>query len=326
MPIAKSLFRFATLGATAFLLAMLFMGGPDISESRLLNELWQTGHFFLFALLIISITQLPVFKQASFLALLCWSLVFSVVLGGLTEVIQLLIGRDFEMMDIANDALGGITGAIIVQLFRQSRYWHKLVLTLPSILLAFVGTQNFWLTVIDESHMKKSFPVLADFSHQTELTRWHYQSALLSLYRAEDKAGNTGANGPEAYRHKSQQLKALFQPSKSPTITLKELIPDWRNARFFQFSVYNTTSTSLQLTVKVSDKLHAKNYYAFNDRYNKTLTLQPGWNHHSIDLNEIKTSPATRAMQMDNIDSVSWYLHQPKSPVLLYFDDIKLSN
>ena len=76
MPAVKSLLRFAILGATFFLLIMLFIGGPDISDNRLLNELWQTGHFFLFALLVMLIAQLPTFEQASFLALLFWSFLF----------------------------------------------------------------------------------------------------------------------------------------------------------------------------------------------------------------------------------------------------------
>lgn len=326
MPAVKSLLRFATLGATFFLLIMLFIGGPDISDNRLLNELWQTGHFFLFALLVMLIAQLPTFEQASFLALVFWSFLFSILMGGLTEVIQLLVGRDFEMMDIVNDALGGITGAIIVQLFREPRYRQKLVLSLPSLLLALIGTQNFWQAAVDEHHMSQSFPVLADFSQPTELTRWHYQSALLSLYRTDNQTGNTASNTTKVYRRNNQQLKAIFYPSKTPTITLKELKPDWRNTRFFQFSVNNTKNAELQLILKISDKQHAKNYYALNDRYNKSLTLQPGWNHYRIDLNDVKTSPATRSMEMRNIDSVSWYLSEPKSPVLLFFDDIKLSN
>ena len=78
--------------------------------------------------------------------------------------------------------------------------------------------------------------------------------------------------------------------------------------------------TSLRLTIRIDDTDNP----SYNDRYNKTVTLNPRANHISIPLNQLVTSEANRKLNLSKIKRVLLFLTQPKERRTLYLDNLRL--
>ncbi len=78
--------------------------------------------------------------------------------------------------------------------------------------------------------------------------------------------------------------------------------------------------TSLRLTIRIDDSDNP----SYNDRYNNTVTLNPGANHISIPLNSLVTSGASRKLNLLSIEKVILFLVQPKERRTLYLDNLRL--
>ena len=82
------------------LVVLLFVGGPNSYDGRLFKELWEMGHFALFASLVFFLLRLSLFRQIPWIVLAIFTTVFCIVFGFITETLQLLVGRNFQMIDI----------------------------------------------------------------------------------------------------------------------------------------------------------------------------------------------------------------------------------
>jgi hypothetical protein len=62
----------------------------------------------------------------------------------------------------------------------------------------------------------------------------------------------------------------------------------------------------------------------FSDRFNRRIILKPGLNHISINLEDIRKSPATRPMDMGNVTRICFFATGIAKPVTVYLDNIRL--
>ncbi len=78
--------------------------------------------------------------------------------------------------------------------------------------------------------------------------------------------------------------------------------------------------TSLRLTIRIDDTMDPLH----SNRYNNTITLNPGANHISIPLNSLVTSGTNRKLNLLSIKRVILFLVQPKDKRTLYLDNLRL--
>jgi hypothetical protein len=293
------------------LILLLFVEGPDHLTGEVYTALWQSGHFFLFLGMVYILLQWPRLKK-TFLIQLLVCLVFSLVVGTLSELLQLLVARDFQLSDIVNDMLGGLAGFCLTQFSRQNTFLKQVTLLFLVGVLTLFGMRSFIVTVIDQQQMNAQFPVLADGENLLELYRWEHHSATLSL-------------SSEYPRQGERAVKIDFSPAHYPEIILTRFINDWSQYHDLRLSIYNPGVDTVQLNLKIYDAKHPQNHFQFNDRFNRELKIISGWNDIVIPLVEVKMAPQTRTLDLSKIQSVSLFLVSPDKKMTLYLDQMRLS-
>ena len=97
----------------------------------------------------------------------------------------------------------------------------------------------------------------------------------------------------------------------------------WFRSTFnFSIDVYNPQEETLRLTIRIDD--HKSNNY--ETRFNKRYSLIHGSNRIVIPLQAIKTNPKSRDLNLNKIERLLLFLSNPKTPFILYFDNIRLCN
>lgn len=291
---------------------LLFVGGPDYESHRIVQQIWDVGHVALFLMLsyiiLIFIRKYKLSYITQFLIIVALSFIF----GLFVELIQLLVGRDFELQDLANDVAGAIIGYFVYYLLHAKiSKSHNIIAAMSIVLLLMISLYPLANVLVDEVKMNNEFPVLSDFESATQLSRWDVKQANLSLNKHHVQQGE-------------YSLQAIFLPDAFPDITLQHFPRDWSGYNNIKFSLYNKAQDPIVIELKIYDEDHMRYGYQYTDRFNRELLLQPGWNNIFISLNEIFNSPEKRTMDIARIKSFSLFLKDVTSPVTIYIDDLKL--
>lgn len=291
---------------------LFFIGGLSADSYRVYQEIWDVGHAVFFAYLIWVLLHTSFMQKQHWFKLFLFTTVFCLFIGWSIELIQLQVGRSFEMKDILNDLLGGYLALllfVVIQVSCGQSIRVALCLLMLSIFVWVVMPTT--MASYDEYVMHKDFPVLADFETPFELSRWKSQSG--SLFVVDDK-----------FRSGSKSMRIDLFEGKYPGITLAYFSGDWRDYTSIEFSIFNASDDTLSMELKINDAVHRKLGQKFSDRFNRELSLKPGWNDFSIPLQALKTAPEGREMDLSDIAGVSWFLHRLQQPVSLYIDQLRL--
>ena len=301
-------------GGLLLLLALLFVGGADGESTRLVKAIWNSGHLFLFVGLTLALLAANSLKNKTFVQQLLLVTVLGLGAGVGIEIMQLLVGRYFELSDVLFDLSGAYLGLLLFYIHRSQHRIMALVKALPLMLLiVFVVFRPVFTAYRDEMAMKQDFPLLADFESDYGLSRWRGNNAQLLSQQKQ-------------VRHGQSALAINFFPGEYPGFALHELVGDWRGYEYLNFSLYNSQSSSMEIVLKIYDRQHPHNGYKYADRFNQRIMLQPGWNDVTVKLEDIYQAPGSRTMDMTDIVNVSLFLVNQKQPASMYFDYLYLSN
>lgn len=298
----------------------LFIGGPNTHDLRIYFEFWQLGHFILFSLIILFLLHIQYIKSQHWVTRFIGTGIVCVVVGFGTEIMQYYFGRSFELKDVLNDVIGGYAGFFLAQSRLLSTSSQKSqfrlakqigLISLVCILAVFSG-QSFIKAVINEINIRTYFPILSNFETFFEKDRWRTYRAKTSIGSQYARSGNNG-------------MMITYLPAKYPSLGLRDFKGNWGDFNQLRLSIYNTQENSVDLILKIFDHQHHHTGYRYNDRFNKKITLTHGWNDLSFSLDEIKKSPESREMNMDEIYSFSLFMIQLKQSTTLYIDDVYLS-
>ena len=297
----------------AILVFLLFFGGPDYESSRLFQYIWDTGHLFLFSLVVFTILTSRYISDKSQVKILLAVIFSSLTIGFIIELLQIFYNRDYSLHDVINDVLGALIGYVLyrlkqenIPLLKQKRNIGFLAVLLLS------GFYPLMTVILDEYMMRKEFPALANFESSYQLSRWDVKSAEISLSQKHVREGK-------------HSLKVIFFPDRYPDITLQHFAQDWRGFSKLGFSLFNPVENGpVSIELKIYDKKHVDNGYKYSDRFNHELLLQPGWNDIVLSLDTILKSPETRVMNKEQLKSVSLFLHDISHPLMLFVDEVKL--
>ncbi len=299
-------------GSIFILLCLLFTKGPDYYDHRIIKQIWESGHFILFAGLFLLLFQFEILRKLSFFTQLFLTITISIIIGVATEFLQLLVGRNFEFKDIINDLLGGLAGFLTHLISAKRKYTQNLGCIIGISMLTLIGLRPLLYAVIDEFYLYQNFPNLSDFETPYELGRWDYASASIST--SEDIKS-----------HGNQSMKVVFFPAQYPDITLNHFKRNWQDYNQINFSLFNTSNQTLTFELKIYDQKHPLSNYAFDDRFNLPVKMKPGWNHFSYPLKTIKSSLQHRKMEMQSVLSLSLFMINLKQEVIIYLDHVHLS-
>lgn len=290
-----------------------FFGGPGYHAARSFKAAWDLGHILFFFL-------------ASYLALACSGIVrkekkswlfFGLFLllvlaaGVVIELVQQVLGgRSVDGWDICRNLLGCLAAFTVTGSLPLGSRGYLLLSAIVVVLLC-AAVWPLYPALSDERTARRQFPLLADFETPFEQNRWH---DIRQLQRQENivRRGRYG-------------LRVQLSTATYSGTSLFYFPHDWRGFRQLHFSVYNPEDEALFLHCRIHDGLHEQHGMRFDDRFHKRFTLDPGWNDLSVSLQEVRTAPATRLMDMAQVEGFGLFvIRQPRARVL-YIDSIYLS-
>jgi hypothetical protein len=89
-----------------------------------------------------------------------------------------------------------------------------------------------------------------------------------------------------------------------PGLRMREPEADWRGYEKLELGIYSDRPIVLPLHLRINDQGHNNQY---RDRYNRRLTLQPGYNYFSLPMSDIAGAPKGRTMDLSEISDVVIY-------------------
>lgn len=284
----------------------LFMIVPLSNHSRLLLELWNLGHFFLFFTISFCWLYFFVLKKQRNVSLFSFIFICS-LLALLTELIQLKIpGRTFSSVDIIKDITGSAY-AIMLFLMLKGQI-SKVLFRLTTLALFLILGITPIRIMIENWSANSMFPILANFEASIDSSKWQTSNTSVSDFVA--------AEGVRSLKVK------VSRDRKYSGFGLKYFPSNWKGYKHLELSIFVKRRT--QINMNIIDQPHFATY-SYNDRFNTVLNLSKGWNYIVIPLHDIEHSPSNRIMDMSKIKSLGFFSKAPHNIDEFYLDNIHLT-
>ena len=307
---------------TAVVIMVLFGKLPD--NSLFWREVQNSGHTFLFAVIAVLILLLlrnsAVGLRQAPLKLYVVAGLTSLLVGVLTELVQLLIGSDSSIMDVMRD-LTGIVGGLgffasvdktLQPHWLKLRQIKKAGLVVMSISVFTAGL--FPLVHLSAAYVQRNeaFPVVFDLKNEWSSSFIEIKNAVVKT--SIDQQVSTVNN---LKRFAFVQFKHGIYPG----VSMIEPYPDWSLFEALTLEIYSEQAVEFDLVVRVHDKKHN---HAYSDRFNKRLVVKAGENHFRIPLHDIEDAPKEREMDMTRVSELVLFAEQPVVPISFYLGVMRL--
>lgn len=246
-----------------------------------------------------------------------------VALGGCLEIYQLYGPGEASWGDLGRDMLGAFSTTLLAISF-DSKFCASLSIRLRTIvawslrLIAMVLLCSGAATLVDVTlalvHRARLFPSLCGFE-----SRWDRpftitaNGALLSFKTPPREF--TRARGAAVG-------KVIFAGREAfPQFELRGGFGNWSAYETLAFEILSLEAEPVTLTLRVHDRNHTNEY---SDRFNREFEVQPGQNSITVSIDDIRTAPARRTMDLGAIASVVLFADSPRRSFTLYFDEFRL--
>jgi VanZ family protein len=291
---------------------LLFLGGPDYYSPRSVSLSWQLGHPLLFFMLVtLGLEAFAALGKRPWLQLLGLALLLTLLVGGAIEWLQQFVGRQSSWGDVRLDLLGAAVAVAWAGL-RQARrgvWMPRAVLVGALLTLVIMDLRSLAVALVDEHRMRRSFPVLADFSTPFELERWASTFPHSVVPAPDGSAGHV--------------MKVALRPAPYAGFSLRYFEGDWRGFGRLAIRVFNAQPEALDLTCRINDRQHETDN-RFADRYNGRFVLVPGWNNLEVPLATVRAAPAGREMDMGRITGVGCFVAGLREGVEVWVGGVEL--
>lgn len=309
MPRLNRIQTFLLLPPALVCAVLLFVGGPGPDSLRSVRYGWVAGHLFCFALwgyLYLSWRgQISLRRQLLEVALLC------LLVGGLTEFFQSLVGREPSWQDVYHDVLGGLLAVMMLSPQRkQLSAAARLLCQLPLLLLLVWGLLPLFRAVVDDFISWQQFPLLSGFETPFEKNRWGGKSRR----RIDQDVVFSGR----------KSLRVELIAGRYPGVFLNHFPSDWRGYNELRMHLYNPNAVTLELHLRIHDQLHRTFDNLHRDRFNTQVELAPGWNRVLVALPEVVNSPRERELDLQRVAGVGLYAVSLDHPQIIYIDEVRL--
>ena len=309
MPKLTRVQTFLLLPPALICAALLFVGGPGPESLRSVRHGWVAGHLVCFALW--SYLYLSWRGSMSFRRLVAEVVVFCLVAGGLTEILQSLVGREPSWQDVFNDVLGGLIAVVFFapqrkQLLAPARHLLQFAL----ILVLAWGLTPFSRALADDVISYYQFPLLSGFETPFEETRWGGKSR-----RYIDR---------ELAYEGDKSLRVELVAGWYPGVFLNYFPSDWRDYAALQMFVHYPGEELFELHLRVHDQHHRFYDNVHRDRFNSGILLEPGWNRIQVMLADVVSAPRGRELDLQRVAGVGLFAVSLEQPQVIHIDEVRL--
>ncbi len=273
---------------------------PVPGDTRWIRTLHNSAHAPIFGcvslLTLLVIRGHTRFASLGLLGQYALALAAALVLGVLTELLQIPVGRDASVEDAVHDLIGaiallGIFAAFDPRIRVSARAGLvRAVAAVVGIVALAVAVAPVTRAAIKYQKREQRFPVLADFTQQYDRYFILQQSAEFSPAELPAPWASTAGEG-------AMHVALLDGPY--PGLDFIELRPDWSAYSTLAVDLTNPTPLSLQLVLRVNDSAHNNEP---TDRFSRRFELPPQTRQViRIPLRDIAAGPNTRELDLRNV-------------------------
>ncbi|MFO7765416.1 MAG: VanZ family protein [Pelovirga sp.] len=309
MPRLTPVQTFLLLPPALLCAVLLFVGGPGPDSLRSVRHGWVSGHLVAFALW--SYLYLSWRGSMSFRRLLTEIVVFCLLLGGLTEILQSLVGREPSWQDVYNDLLGGLVAVVFFAPQRRQLLTPVRLLLQLSIILALAwGLAPLSRALTDEMISRYQFPLLSGFETPFEGSRWGGKSRRY-IDRERAYAGD-------------RALRVELVAGWYPGVFLNYFPSDWREYAALQMAVHSPADGLSELHLRIHDQQHRLNDNVHRDRFTTNVLLEPGWNRVQVLLADVVGAPRERDLDLQRVAGVGLFAVFLEQSQVIHIDEVRL--
>lgn len=217
------------------------------------------------------------------------------VLGGLTELAQILAGRDSSWLDLRSDVMGAAAFLALFSLFdpRVRRASIRVAGVLVGVALLVLHSLPVMVARLAYERRADAFPVLADYTRAADLYFVEQQRSAAQRVSMPVEWASSPDEGT---------LQVSFGAGPWPGLNFFEPAPDWQDHRTLVLDITNPTDEVLRLGFRVHDRRHNS---AMTDRFNRVLSVAPRTRTVlRMPLAEIAAAPRARTLDLRDVAGV----------------------
>jgi len=304
----------------ALLMLVQYLQPPN--QSLAWVALFDAGHAPVFGAISLAVlralTTSPLAKRHNRQSVYVLALGLSVVLGALSEWLQVAAHRNRDPWDLLHNAFGA--GAFLLfaatldpqTIFRSNASSRSRTLlrgaALILLALTFIPGAQIGYAYAQRA---TAFPLLCDFKGTWEkqfLGSNHAQLELISVSSAKEKG-------------EAPAWRIRFEPAHFSAFKLFEPYPDWTGYQRLLLVLRSRMADPIDLVLRIHDRQHDDRPA---DRFKRDLAVLPGINEFSIPLADIRQAPQDREMNMAAIARLNLYVVEPRGHLELELLELRL--
>lgn len=294
----KRAYWIALLVIGILLAAVVF--APVPGDTRWIRTLHNSAHAPIFGcvslLTLFLVRGHPRFASLGLAGQYALALAAALLLGVLTELLQIPAGRDASVEDALHDVIGAVALLGIFAAFdsRVRAFTHSGVIRFAAAVIGgvalVVAVAPVTRAAIKYQQREQRFPVLADFTVRYDRYFILQQSARFSPARLP---------APWASEAGEKAMRVELLDGPYPGLDFIELRPDWSGYATLAVDLTNPTPLALQFVLRVHDAAH-DNQPA--DRFSRRFELAPRTRQIiRIPLQDVAAGPRARELDLRNV-------------------------
>lgn len=288
------------------------------------REIQNAGHTPYFGIISLMLLGLSIQLLGNPISRRFWhyliALVVSFTIGAASELMQIAGPRDADIWDLARDIAGAISFLGIYMILdgqmaafrRKFGSKFKILILLGSIFLIVLTTVPVALLGGAYLHRNRAFPLICSFESIWE--GWFIRLQDAELLRTPLPARWAEAGSDHVGR-------LTFLAAAYPGLAVQEPYPDWADYRFFKFSIFSELDKPVTLGLRIDDSYYNNSY---EDRFNQSILAKPGITQIVIPIDEIRSGPAHRNLDMTRIAAILLFASSPERSFTIFIDNFQL--
>lgn len=292
----------------AVLLPFFFVAEPVWLGLSWLPGIANFGHIFFFASLTLLVhSRYPLTGPRQW-----WEMTGMVLIVSLfIELIQGQIGRTASVADVLRNLLGTWTVIAWQLSHRPIRFYGRALVSVLLIIEVFLIAQGG----LHRYRTFQQFPILNTLEAVADMKQWRAVNGRLS------RALIPGRQGEYA-------LSIELLPGDFAGAIFTGFPSDWSDYSQLHLDLHNPQGEAVSITLRIHDRQHQQGPAAwrYEDRFNRSFLLEPGWNHLSIRLEDVAKAPAGRLLDLEQINELRLFVADSKKPQVIHVDNLRLGS
>ncbi len=273
--------------------AVVLLALPLQATGLLVESVIDFGHYLLFALISLAMGLATSRKELSLTQRVALVVGLPLTFGALIEGIQPYLGRTGSYYDLWLDVLGVAAGWFAYRGWTRRPQPSYRTLVGLSLLTLLALQQPLWWSWVYRERQRALPDLLGLESRPLHSLLTNNLNTPLKVTPVPD-----GLDLPQ--RDRSMVRVPLFGATW-PGIHWREPESDWRAYSGLEIEIYSPLPREIPLVLRIHDHLHDQR---FEDRFNRRLRLQPGYNRFEIAMTDISHAPQDRLMNLAAIEGI----------------------